>query len=128
MKLRIRGDSLRLRLSPVEFATLAAGGTVADAIHFGPEPSQCLRYELVLDDDASGLDARLDDHTIRVVVPAGPLRRIAASDEVGLSIRKSVGPGRELDIVLEKDFRCLVPRVGDDSGEGFARPDDAPSC
>jgi hypothetical protein len=127
VKLRIRGDSLRLRLSPTELDTLAAGGMVADAVHFGPAPAQCLRCELSLVAGATELDAHFDDFTIRVLVPAEPLRRIAASDEVGLSSTKAVGAGRELVITLEKDFRCLVPRAGEDA-EGFSRPDDAPSC
>jgi hypothetical protein len=126
MKLRIRGDSLRLRLSQGEFATLAEGGTVADAIHFGP--GAVLRCEVSTVVDAPALDAVLDGHTIRVIVPAAALRRIAASDEVGLSGTRPIDSGRALSILLEKDFRCLAPRPGDEVVDAFARPDDAPSC
>lgn len=131
MKLRIRGDSLRVRVSPGELDTLVAGGTVVDATHFGPEPQDCLRCELVADATIAELDAHLenrpDGRVIQVRVPAEPLRRIAASEEVGLHATKSIGGGGTLAILLEKDFRCLVPRSGEDDN-GFTRPDDAPSC
>lgn len=131
MKLRLRGDSLRVRVSPSELDTLVAGGTVIDAVHFGPAPDQCLRCEVVIDASITDLDADLggrDGGTlIRVRVPADALRRIAASDEVGLSASKSLGAAGTLALLFEKDFRCLVPRAGEDT-EGFSRPDDAPNC
>ena len=126
MKLRIRGDSLRLRLSQGEFATLADGGTVTDAIHFGP--GAALRCEVATVVGAEALDAVLDGHTIRVTVPAAELRRVAASDEVGLSATRAIDSGRALSILLEKEFRCLAPGPGDEVTGAFARPDDAPSC
>jgi hypothetical protein len=126
MKLRIRGDSLRLRLSQAEIASLADGGTVVDAIHFGP--AAVLRCEVATDGAVIGLGAQLEGTTIRVTVPTEALRRIAGSDEVGLSGTQPVGPGRELSILLEKDFRCLVPRPGEDVSDAFARPDDAQGC
>jgi hypothetical protein len=126
MKLRIRGDSLRVRVSPGELETLVAGGTVVDVVHFGPSADECLRYEVVADATLAELDATFDARTIRVRVPAAPLRRIAASDEVGLSATKPVGAAT-LAILFEKDFRCLVPRAGEDD-DGFTRPADAPSC
>lgn len=127
MKLRIRGNSLRVRVSPGELDTLVAGGVVVDALHFGPTPGDCLRCELVADARIDELEAAFDGRVIQVRVPAGPLARIAATDEVGLSATKSIGAAGTLSILLEKDFRCLVPRTGEDD-DGFTRPDDAPSC
>lgn len=127
MKLRIRGDSLRVRVSPDELATLVAGGTVVDTVHFGPSEGDQLRIELVADAAIADLDATFAGRAIRVCVPAEPLRRIAATDEVGLSATKAIGAERSLAILFEKDFRCLVPRAGEED-EGFTRPADLPSC
>lgn len=128
MKLRISGDSLRLRLSQAELARLADGGAVTETVHFGPEPGARLSYELLAVEGAPELDAELDDHTIRVRVSAAAVRTLATTEAVGLSVAQPIGADRTLTILVEKDFRCLVPRPGEDMTDAFPRPDDAPSC
>ncbi len=128
MKLRIRGDSLRVRVTQDELAALGRGEAVVDAIHFGTDLAAALRCEVQVSPAAQVLDATLDDRTIRVAVPASAIERLVSTDEVGVSGQRPLGDGRILAVLLEKDFRCLVPRPGEEATGTFDRPGDAPSC
>ena len=46
MKLRIKGDSLRLRVSRSEIGRLLAGDCLEDTIHFAPEARAKFTYAL----------------------------------------------------------------------------------
>lgn len=125
MKLRIRGDSLRVRVTQDELAALGRGEAVMDALHFGLDPADALRCEVSASESAPALDATFDARTIRVAVPAAAVARLVATDEVGVSGERPLGDGRTMAVLLEKDFRCLVPRPGEDGTGAFDRPDDA---
>jgi hypothetical protein len=127
MKLRLRGSSLRLRITPEELALLVAGKTVTELVEFGPDGGLPLRYELVGDAAASAVHAVHVEQTVRVVVPVALVQQLAATDQVGIEAEQTIAEGRALRILVEKDFRCLVPREGEDN-DGFARPADVASC
>lgn len=124
MKLRIRGDSLRLRLSQGELQTLAERGRVDDSIHFGA--AAVLRYALVRDPGPTPLTAAFDGAAIEVRIAADVVARMVATDEVGVSGTQALGDGRELALLVEKDFKCVVPRAGEPDADGFPNP--AASC
>ncbi len=46
MKLRIKGNSLRLRVSPSEMERLLSAGRIEEIIHFAQEPDAKLTYAL----------------------------------------------------------------------------------
>ncbi|HWB77119.1 MAG TPA: hypothetical protein VG755_19260 [Nannocystaceae bacterium] len=118
MKIRIRGDSLRLRLSQSDVRALDREGRVDDALHF--PAGTALGCELhVADVDA--LDATLDERTIRVAMPRAWARKLIDTDEVGVRSEVALEGGRTLVLLVEKDFRCLVPREGEEDGDGFDR-------
>jgi len=119
MKIRIRGDSLRLRLSQSDVGVLDREGSVADALHFpGGSSLGCV---LVSDARAAELDAAFDERTIRVTIPASWARKLIDTDEVGVQGERELPGGGALTVLIEKDFRCLVPRAGEDDGDGFER-------
>lgn len=125
MKLRIRGNSLRLRLTRGEVAALAERGRVDDGIAFGSEPGARLGYSIVCADDASVLSARLGGGAIVVTVPAAVARAWAASDDVSLEAEQALGGGGGGDVLrllVEKDFACLQPRTDEDDGDAFPNP------
>ncbi|MFV8755492.1 DUF7009 family protein [Nannocystaceae bacterium ST9] len=117
MKLRIRGDSLRLRLTRSEIDRLCEQGRVAQSIHFGPGPA--LEYAIALAEQSS-IEARFDGATITVVVPRALAIAWASGDEVGLSHAQALPEG-ELRLLIEKDFHCLVPR-GEQDDDAFPHP------
>ncbi len=59
MKLRIRGNSLRLRVTRPELEQLASGRPVIERLTFGAGAQ--LRYELSVDATAAALEASYND-------------------------------------------------------------------
>lgn len=116
MKLRIRGDSLRLRLSRGEVEQMRAQGRVEDAIHFG---SKRLVYALMADAEVDAPRASFDGETIVVRVPTQTVHAWVDTDQVGFDAEDGA-----LRILVEKDFKCAVPRAGEEDYDGF----DNPSC
>lgn len=106
MKLRIKGNSLRLRVSRSELATLIESGAIEDTIHFGMEPHAKFTY--ALRHEVTSITAGIEylPQQIAVVLSTEVAARWAASDQVGIygSSNTNAGP---LEIVVEKDFACL---------------------
>lgn len=119
MKLRIKGDSLRLRLSQGEMRALAGGGAVEDKVSF--PGGAALRYRLRVDDKIDALSANYDHDLIDFLVPRALSERWCGTDLVTLSASQPLGTG-ELRLVLEKDWACLAPREGENESDSFPHP------
>jgi len=117
MKMRIRGDSLRLRLAQGEIVRLRETGEVCDHIHFG---DRTLAYALV-SGDVDTPRARFGDDRIEVTLPRGVASEWANSDQVGIEAEQPLANGT-LKLLIEKDFQCLAPRPGEDDSDGFPHP------
>lgn len=128
MKLRIKGNSARLRLSQSEVSELAAGGSVVDSIAFGPQPEERLSYRIVVSDDVSAIAAELSGSVITFVLPANAAREWAASGNVSLKADQPAGDEGTLRILIEKDFACLNPRRGEDETDMFPNPNAGATC
>lgn len=125
MKLRIRGNSLRLRLQQSEVRTLAERGMVVDQTCFG---HATLRCSIERDASLADLRADLEPNFIRIRVPAAQALRWAGSDQVGM-LSEQTTPEGPLVILVEKDFQCLQPRdpaLREDDGDAFPNPN--PAC
>jgi hypothetical protein len=119
MKLRIRGSSIRLRLSQAEVARFTETDRVDDAIAFGP--GQRLTYSLVAA-DVSAPTASFDVGVIVVSLPRDRARAWATGDDVSIDAKQHVAPDETLSILVEKDFACLAPRTGEDDTDAFPNP------
>ena len=111
MKLRIKGDSVRLRLTRSEVRALLDAGVVAEATHFpgGTELQSVLRTLR----GASGIAASFEAGTLTVSLPMEAARRWGTSEEI--EIRATLPAGRgALELLIEKDFPCLTTRPGED--------------
>ncbi len=120
MKLRIRGNSLRLRLTRTEVASLADSGEVCERTAFGGDSE--LRYCLRSDAEASRITARFADARIDVIVPAAIVSRWAASEQVSIESEQPIGSNDRLTLLVEKDFACLVERPGEDDSDAYPHP------
>ena len=121
MKLRIKGNSIRLRLTRSELSEISERGVVADTIEFGA--GSTLSYALRADPTTDTPSASLDARGIVVRVPAAQVTRWVG-DESMVSIRAEQGLGEQslLSILVEKDFACLKPRQGEDESDMFEHP------
>jgi hypothetical protein len=118
MKLRIRGDSLRLRLSQAEIARLRETGEVGDRVRFG---DRSLDYVLI-SADVQAPSARFDGDRIEVAIPHAVARDWAKSEQVGIEAEQALAGGEALRLLIEKDFKCLAPRSGEDDSDAFPNP------
>ena len=107
MKLRIKGNSLRLRLGRSEVARLAQGERLEETVQFTPDDDATLIYGL---EQASGIDKmqlRYKPMDVTVLVSDLLVARWAVNEQVGLYDSLNLGSGRTLDLLVEKDFACL---------------------
>jgi len=122
MKLRIRGNSLRLRLGKSEVAQLAKDGSVHAAVQFSAAPQAQLRYSLATSAVDKEISAQLVDGEIRVSVPADLAQEWANSEQIGLKHEQRIGGEDSLAILIEKDFHSLEPRPNEDQLDSFSNP------
>ena len=123
MKLRIRGSSLRLRLTRSEVAEIGAGNAVEERIEFGGEPAQQLFYALVPSDDFETPTAVFDSGRIAVFIPRSQADEWARTNQIGIEAEKPItGKAETLRILVEKDFTCLEPRAGGEDTDTFVHP------
>jgi hypothetical protein len=105
MKLRIRGDSMRLRLKRSEVDRLAAGTSIVEKTHF---PGAALTYRLDVSED-NHFSASFNDGTLLVSLPESDVLDWASSDEVSLHAEQELSGSGALSLLIEKDFKCLEP-------------------
>jgi hypothetical protein len=100
MKLRIRGNSLRMRVSKTELAKIAETGKVEDTVRFSSE--QSLRYSIEVR-PTGAVTATFADAAIVVTLPKSRLDLWRRPGEVSVEGSQPVGGGKVLQILLEKD-------------------------
>ena len=121
MKLRIRGNSIRLRLSQGEVERFATEGKVEDSVEFAPG-QRTFTYALESDGHRENVAAEYADDRLCVYVPARVASEWSTSEQVGFgSPEGAVGPR----VMVEKDFACLTPRTGEDESDMFPHPQTA---
>ncbi len=112
MKLRIHGNSLRLRLNQAEVAQFSKTGFVEDSIQFAPGAS--FAYALESMSSLSAPQALYANGFLRVQVPGADATDWVRSDRVGISGDQALASGQRLSILIEKDFQCLHGDVARD--------------
>ena len=120
MKLRILGDSLRLRLSKGDVKTFAETGRVEQAIRFGGGVR--MTYALEHADDVEAIRAEYTGAQMLVRMPTSVARGWADTEEITLRGTQAVEGEDALALLIEKDFKCVVPRAGEEDYDGFEHP------
>ena len=120
MKLRLRHNLIRLRLGKSEVAQLQCGGECREEILF--PGGVRLSYAIGPSPTGAGINATLCGSLIRIDVPEEDLFRWCTSDQVGISAAITRPDSAPLEILIEKDFRCLDPLVPEDQSDTFDNP------
>lgn len=118
MKIRIKGNTVRYRLSKTEVATLAEEGRLEEKTEF---ISGSLSYA-IRQTESDFLSADFTDQTITLYVPKGALQTWASTDKVGIDSRTSLPNGNTLYLLLEKDFKCIDAPITEDQSDYFENP------
>ncbi len=118
MKLRIKGDSIRYRLSISDLNTFAEKGYLEERTHVG---NMVFIYALLKSDDDAELTAKLDNNKIFLYMPASWVPEWVETNKVGYDNRLSLPNGGELYLLIEKDFKCL-DETTEDQSDNFDNP------
>lgn len=117
MKIRIRGNSIRLRLLKGEVARLAETGEVSESTDFGGGIK--FTYRLTADAEAEFVTASFSKGVISVLVPSETAREWVESDEqVGIEAESN-----GVSVLIEKDFACLTREDDPDNLDAFPNPE-----
>jgi hypothetical protein len=127
MKLRIKGNSLRLRVSRSELAHFQAGGRIEETIHFTAAPEATLTYALESALKPSPVTVRYGSREVTVILSKDRARIWGGESEVGVYTTLDMGPAGSLEVVVEKDFACL-DRSDEDNSDAFANPLAGATC
>jgi hypothetical protein len=118
MKIRIKGNSLRFRLTRPEVERFAESGVVEDGVNFG---SVVLRYALCSTKSAE-MSSTFADNCITVYLPERLVADWMQTDEVGFEHRMSLdGVQDSLYLLVEKDYTCL-DKVEEDQSDHYPNP------
>jgi hypothetical protein len=127
MKLRIKGDSLRLRVSRSEVARLLVGDCLEETIHFSPEASAKFTYALRQAASVSRLTVHYTENRVAILIPADQAHAWGEIDQVGIAEDISLGNLGSLALLIEKDFACL-DRSEEDNEDAFPNPNAGTTC
>jgi hypothetical protein len=125
VKLRIRGDSVRLRLVRSELQSLLDQGAVEEATRF--PGGSALRYRLLADPAAKAVTARFEAGQLSITLPRAAAKAWGESEEEGLEAELPL-EGGTLRVLIEKDFPCLATRPHEDDRDAFPRKTPSKDC
>ena len=120
MKLRIKGNTIRFRLTKTEVETFGREGHMKETVRFGTGTDQHFHYEIATGDNLEDTTIDYLNHTIRVLVPATVALQWVNSDQVGFEQEVNTGNDR-VHVLVEKDFQCLH-RDDAEEPDNYAHP------
>jgi len=116
MKIRIKGNSIRLRLTKSEVHQLATLGKVSESTSF---PNGALNYHLISDTAVPNLSASFSDNEISIRMPKVWAQAWEKSDQVGHEVTLE----NSLYLLIEKDFACL-DNSREDQSDNYPNPNE----
>jgi hypothetical protein len=128
MKLRIKGNSIRLRLGQSEVRRLAIDGIVEESTVFGPSKQECFAYTIYASSETELVSANFVDRSLLIRVPSDMIREWSTTDQVGISALQRTGNEDGLRILIEKDFECVEAPPGESQEDAFPNPQFAAAC
>lgn len=106
MKIRIKGNSIRYRLSKSDVEQFLKLGYLEELVDFGAQKLiYCLKKH-----NESGLKANFEENKITLYMPEDMAAEWESPAKIGFS-----GYYNNLSILIEKDFQCLDNTLEDQS-------------
>ena len=127
MKLRIRDNSIRLRLMRGEVDTLRDSGIVEASTGF--PGGRSFRYLVESSPAIVNPAAFYSENEIIVRLPETAVLAWATSEQVSIEGEQVLDDGEKLRILIEKDFICLTGREDEDESDMYPHPEaDSGGC
>ena len=120
MKLRIRDNSIRLRLTQTEVESVRADALVRGRVTFAGGST----FDYVLESSPATVraEAHISNNALTVRVPEQEILNWSTSEQVAISATQNLDGGGHLKILIEKDFACLAERDGEDESDMYPHP------
>jgi|SRR5579872_3937289 len=114
MKIRIKGNSLRYRLTKSEVATLRADGRLTECTEFA---GKTLLYGIeVVNEVATKISADFIGDRIMLFMPKAMIDELANTERVGFEGRTG-----QVSLLVEKDFVC-IDQTDEDQSDNYPNP------
>ncbi|UWX53920.1 hypothetical protein NYZ99_12415 [Maribacter litopenaei] len=118
MKIRIKGNSIRYRLTKSEVETLAETGYYREETEF---PHRTFAYAIKADNGTQELDVDFSADTITMYFNRDKSAAWPKNDVVGFSPEIKTSNGITLCLLLEKDFVCM-DNTAEDQSDNYPNP------
>ena len=118
MKIKIKGNTVRLRLSKTEVAQVVEQKVISDRVGF---PDGALIYTLS-QGKGDEVKASFRNNEIRVEAPALGIETWGTTEQVGFSAQLPLPDGQELSVLVEKDFQYNIERKEEDESDLYDNP------
>jgi hypothetical protein len=112
MKLRIKNNAIRYRLTRSDVSQLAEKGLIEDHVHFG---AGTLSYN-VKTTTGDKLTSAFENNTVTLFVPISFVNELQDTDKVGFE-----GIDNGVFLLLEKDFICM-DKTAEDQSDNYPHP------
>ncbi len=119
MKLRIKGNTIRLRLTQREVTQIASGEKVEEKTVISPFftfTCSIATWNIL----TTGL--KWDDGQLEISVPEKKAKLWAVNNEESIKDEIENGTSDPLIVLVEKDYACLKEREGEDDSDNFPHP------
>lgn len=117
MKLRIKGNSIRIRLTKSEIAYFQKFNSIEEKTDFGPVQ---LTYGIKTY-NGEKMVASMENNSISFLIPSPIAEEWTTTDRVGFSSEMELKEGKLLFLLLEKDFKCL-DETTEDQSDNYENP------
>lgn len=112
MKIRIKGNSVRFRLTKSDIAALGNGSAIKEQTEF---LTKTFGYQ-IRPSTSDAISADFDGDNLVLQMPKVMINELVNTDKVGFS-----GISGAVNLLIEKDFTCL-DNVEEDQSDNFPNP------
>ena len=118
MKIRIKGNSIRFRLTKTEVDNFGSVGVLNEKTEFGNNE---FIYSLQSTISVNEMSAKLEGNKITMFIPEAIKEEWVKTNIVGFDHKMPIGNGKDLFLLVEKDFVCL-DNTFEDQSDNYPNP------
>lgn len=118
MKIRIKGNSIRIRLTKTEVEDFSKNGFIEEKTEFG---NNHFSYRIESSVSHQVLTAAYIENRIVIYIPITIAKNWTSTDLVGFENKMDIGNNKHLFLLIEKDFVCL-DNTFEDQSDNYPNP------
>ncbi len=118
MKIRIKGNSIRIRLTKTEVENFSKEGFIEEKTEFG---NNDFSYRIESSTTHKELTAAYIENRIVIYIPMAIAENWISTDQVGFENKMDIGNDKHLFLLIEKDFVCL-DNTFEDQTDNYPNP------